>query len=89
MASLPVACPVQHTHEAVRAPRGTNWATDATNEMTTQKVAYPVQQASPKPMSHDRNNGQKWSGRKEKRNIVFGTGCGSDRVQGHHLLVEI
>ena len=76
-------CPVQHAPEAVRPPRNTNRATGTTNAMTTQKVAYPVQQALPKPKSCDGNHGQKWTVvEKKKRNIVVGTGCGSDRVQG-------
>ena len=76
-ASLPVA------PEAVRPPRSTNRATGTTNAMTTQKMAYPVQQAPPKPKSCDGNNGQKWTVvEKKKRNMVFSTGCGSDRVQG-------
>ena len=82
-ASLPVACHVQHAPEAVRPPRSTNRATGTTNAMTTQKVAYPVQQAPPKPKSCDGNNGQKWTVvENKKRNMVFGTGCGSDRVHG-------
>ena len=82
-ASLPVACPVQYAPEAVRPPRSTNRATGTTYAMTTQRVAYPVQQAPPKPKSCDGNNGQKWTVvEKKKRNTVFGTGCGSDRVQG-------
>ena len=58
-ANLPVACSVQHVPEAVRPPRGTNRATGATNTMTTQKVAQPVQQVRTKPVSRDENNGQK------------------------------
>ena len=81
-ASLPVACPVQHAPETIRPPRSTNRATGTTNAMTTQKVAYPYNRP-PKPKSCDRNNGQKWTVvEKEKRNMVFGIGCGSDRVQG-------
>ena len=81
-----MACPVQHAPEEVRPPRSTNRATDT----TTQKVAYPVQQAPPKPKSCDGNNGQKWTVvEKKKRNMVFGTGSGSDRVQEHHILIEI
>ena len=87
-ASLPVSCPVQHAPEAVHPPRSTNRATGTTNAMTTQKVAPP------KPKSCDGNNGQKWTVvEKKKRNMVFGTGCGSDRVQGasppsRYLVIE-
>ena len=53
-----------------------------TNAKTTQTVTYPVQQAPPKPVSYG-NNGQKWTlVAKKKRNSVFSTGCGNERVQG-------
>ena len=78
-----MACPFQHAPEELRSPRSTNRAIGTTNAATTQKVAHPVQQAPPKHVSYYGNNGQNWTViEKEKRNIAFGTGCGSDRVQG-------
>ena len=51
--------------------------------MTIPKVAHPVQQPPPKPVFYGGNNEQKSTViEKRKRNIVFGTGCGSDHVQG-------
>ena len=85
-------CPTCPT--GLRPPRGTDRATGTTNATTTQKVAHPVQQVSPKPLFYDGNNGQKWTVVEEKkRNIVLGAGCGSYRVQGapppsRYLVIE-
>ena len=64
-----MTCPVQHAPEAVRPPRSTNRATGTTNAMTTQKVAYAVQQDPPKPKSCDGNNGQKWTAVEKKKSM--------------------